>query len=88
MSNKINILDCLRDAFEKELKEKNVNCTLPWIESMKNKNGVNYTEEENPTCKSMDDYHVVDEVGSDFAIDASSFSISKCLGIKYIFTQS
>ena len=65
--------------------EQNLNCTLPWIESMKNKNGVNYTELENPTCNTMDDYHFVDDIGSEFAIDASSFSISQCLGIILIF---
>ena len=53
---------------------------------MRNKNGVNYSELENPTCNTMDDYHFVDDIGSEFAIDASSFSVSQCLGIKYTFS--
>ena len=43
---------------------------------------MNYSVAENPTCKTSDDYDFVDTIGSDFAIDASSFSHLKCLGVK------
>ena len=73
-------LDCLHDLFGKTLEDNNLNCTLPWVESMKGSN-MNYSEEENPTCKTSDEYDFVDTIGSDFAIDASSFSHLKCLGM-------
>ena len=80
MTTRIFFLDCLRDAFKESLEEKNLNCTLPWIESMKDKQ-VNYTEEDIPTCKTSDEYHLLDDFGSEFAIEASAFSHPKCFGI-------
>ena len=75
-------LDCLRKEFEENLDESNLHCTLPWIESMRG--SLNYTEDEKPTCKTLEDYGHVDLVGYDFAFYASVFGHGKCLGILQI----
>ena len=62
------------------MEENDVNCTLPWIESMKEKQ-VNYYEHEILTCSTSDDYEFVDDIGNEFAIQASAFSHPKCLGM-------
>ena len=71
-------LDCLRKDFEETLNVKNLNCTLPWIESMRG--FLHYREEENPTCDTLEDHILADEVSWNFAISASAFSRQKCLG--------
>ena len=42
---------------------------------------INYTEEENPTCRTWDDYVFVDDIGGDFAVEM--FENPKCLGTNY-----
>ena len=71
-------LDCLRNAFNEAAEEKNFNCRLPWTESMK---GVlNYSEETVETCKTKDDYLLVNDFGYDFSAYASAYNHSKCPG--------
>ena len=74
----LDLVDCLRNAFNEEAEKKDLNCRLPWIESMK---GVlNYSEETIPTCKTYDDYDPVDTFGYEFSVAASVFAHSKCPG--------
>ena len=70
-------LDCLRKDFEETLTVNNLNCTLPWIESMRGR--LHYIEAEKPTCDTLEDYNLADEVSWNFAISASAFSRQKCL---------
>jgi len=69
--------DCLRKDFQEIVIENNLNCTYPWIESMKG--SLNYKEEEKPTCTASDDYKLANDISMNYATAASSFTHQKCL---------
>ena len=72
------IIDCLRNDVDEKLVKNDINCTFPWVESMR---GIlNYTEEEKPTCKRSDDYHILDRMTMNLAASASAYNHQKCLG--------
>ena len=76
--NMLHILDCLRKDFREILIENNLNCTYPWIESMRG--SLNYKEEEKLTCTASDDYKRANDISMNYATTASSFTQQKCLG--------
>ena len=74
----LTFLDCIRDAFNEDAKKNNLNCTLPWIESMKG--ALNYSEDTTQTCKTANDYQHADYFGLEFAAYAADYNHSKCPG--------
>ena len=85
-TNILHILDCLRKDFEETLIENNLNCTYPWIESMRG--SLNYIEEEKPTCTAFDNYQLAQDISRNYATAASAFSHQKCLGTLQIKSRS
>ena len=81
----LHILDCLRKDFQEIVRENNLNCTYPWIESMTG--SLNYKEEK-LTCKATDDYKLANDISMNYATAASSFAHQKCLGTHQIMSYS
>ena len=84
--NVLHILDCLRKDFQEILIENNLNCTYPWIESMRG--SLNYKEEEKLTCTASDNYKLANDISMNYATAASSFAHQKCLGTHQIMSYS
>ena len=74
-------IDCLRGLMEDTIKAENISCTLPWIQSMQGISRYDNTTTNISTCNSYDDYDSVYNIGYYFAMNASSYSHSKCPGI-------
>ena len=71
-------LDCLREEFQKQIKEKQFTCTVPWIQSMQGV--VMYNDTSIKTCNNWDDYDDVSSFGDSFAQNALTYSHPKCPG--------
>ena len=71
-------LDCLREEFQKQMKEKPFTCTTPWIQSMQGV--VMYNETSIKTCHDGQEYYNVSKFGQFFADFASTYSHPKCPG--------
>ena len=65
-------LACLTKAFHRETKTKNLNCTLPWIESMLN-NFDNDTIIKKTPCGNNDSFEETNDFGKTFAKEISQF---------------
>ena len=79
----------MRKEFDRLIKEKSINCTLPWIESMRG--SLNYSVNEIPTCKTKKDFHLANWIGENFALYASAYKHPNCVGnhqIQFNFKQT
>ena len=73
----------MREEFQKQIKEKNFNCTVPWILGMQR--AEKFDQANMKTCNNDYEYEVVDNFGYNFAQNASTYSHPKCPG-KYEYT--
>ena len=79
----LNSLACLRDEFKAAIAERNVNCTLPWIQSMQGVLGYRTMDPNLSVCRTREAYDLVDTLGGEFTKNASIYQHSKCPGDYY-----
>ena len=64
----------MRNEIDRMIKETKIDCTFPWLESMRGY--LNYSTIEKPSCKN----DFISEFGVSFAINASAYRHPNCLG--------
>ena len=72
-------LDCLRSSFKEEIGDKNISCSLPWIQSMLGQIGSNSSISN--TCNNALDFQSISVSGLQFAKKIAKYRAPKCEGI-------
>ena len=76
----LNSIDCLRHEFKAAIAERNLNCTLPWIQSMQGLLGYRTMDPNSSVCRTRGAFNLANDLGADFAKNASMYLNSKCPG--------
>ena len=72
-------LDCLRKSFKEEVERRNLNCSLPWIQSMLGEIGQNSTKKK--SCNNAIDFQGISLSGLQFAKQIAENKAPNCQGI-------
>ena len=72
-------LDCLRKSFKEEVDRQNLNCSLPWIQSMLGEIGHNSTKKK--SCNNAKDFQMISLSGLQFAKQIAENKAPNCPGI-------
>ena len=70
--------DCLRKDFKKQLRRKDYNCTLPWIQSMIGE--ISYQNSSTTACNNENDFDHLFLEGLLFSKQIAQYNNSECPG--------
>ena len=70
--------DCLRKDFKKQLRRKDYNCTLPWIQSMVGE--ISYKNSSATACSNENDFDQLFLEGLLFSKQIAQYNNSECPG--------
>ena len=72
-------LDCLRKSFKGGVDRQNLNCSLPWIQSMLGEIGQNSTKKK--SCNNAIDFQMISFIGLQFSKRIAENKAPHCKGI-------